>query len=726
MKKHFIYFAIVCALWQFQAVAQNSLRKGTVDSLLQVAKQSSGLERVVAYDKLSRQYWQSNADSSIHFASLALTEAQNDKGDQAFGEAYNSMGNAYSAKKEYEIALKYYDKAKEHREQANDLLKVVYTLSNMSIALNDLKRNSESIEMLKQAAEISNTISDYKLEAEMYQQIAYHYRLLHDLNRAIEYSLKAMNIKINHKIYDDIANNYSFIGSLHRDLKNFDLAEDYYLKAYEIWLKENDDPGLSEAYNNLGIIYEEKNDYQKALEYLSKSLDLSKKLNDSLGIATTYNNIGLIYTRIEQIDYGINAYIKSLNISNKINEISSYLNTCNNIAKAYLKKNDLAQSEKYVNTVINKIKEVDDLTIIQETYEILSEVNGRKGNYKKAYEYKKIQLAYNDSLYNQQQIRNIIEMQTRFESEAKEREIQILKKDSDIKQLEYDRQKFFQRILLIISVLLFILIISAVTSFVIIRRSNKLLAQKNAEFEDANIKLLESEKSLKELNATKDKLFSIIAHDLRNPFNALMGFSDLLERNYSLLSEEERLEYIGVISDSTQNLYKLLDNLLQWTRAQTGAITYTPENFKLRNLVVQETEILIPSSEKKKINLSISIDENTTVLADKNSIATVIRNLVSNAIKFTPSNGKIEIGAHRTDKSILVSVTDTGVGINSEDLEKIFMVDSSFTTKGTANETGTGLGLLLCKEFVEKNNGKIWVDSTKGKGSTFYFTLPES
>lgn len=718
----FTFFTFLCA----SAYSQKYQQKAIIDSLLQIANSTSGIKKVTAYDNISRLYWESNPDSVVYYASLAVTEAQKDKSNISLGEAYNSLGNAHAVRKEFELAIKYYHKSKEYREQANDPVKVAFSLNNISLALRSLNRFSESIASLKQAAELCNQAGDFENEASMNQQIANIYRNFHDLNRALEYAIKAVNIYQSHNIDLGLANSYNFIGSLHKDLRNIDLAEEYYMKAHNIWLKENDESGLSSAYNNLGIVYDEKGDDQKALEYYSKSLELSKSLEDSKGISIAFNNLGYIYIKINQLDNGIASYLKSLEISKTNNDKESYLNTCNNIAIAYLKKNDLEKSEKYVDIVLKGIKDISDITIIQETYKILSDINNKKGDYKKAFNYKTLELAYNDTLYNQQQSRNIIEMQTRFETEAKEKEIQILKKDNDIKQLEFSRQHFFQRILIIISILFLIIIIGAALSFRIIRNSNKLLAQKNEELEFANTKLKDSELNLRELNATKDKLFSIIAHDLKNPFNALMGFSDLLDRNYNFLTEEERKEYIGVISDSTQNLYKLLDNLLQWTRTQTGAITYVPESFKLFPLIKQEVDILTPNSDKKKIGIKLKISEEQFAFADKNSISTVIRNLVSNAIKFTSNGGSIEIAAKNIDNSVEISVSDSGIGIKGDDIDKIFMLDGSFTTKGTANESGTGLGLLLCKEFVEKNNGKIWVDSKKGKGSTFYFTIPSS
>jgi len=228
-----------------------------------------------------------------------------------------------------------------------------------------------------------------------------------------------------------------------------------------------------------------------------------------------------------------------------------------------------------------------------------------------------------------------------------------------------------------------------------------------------------------ELNATKDKFFSIIAHDLKNPFNALLGFSELLERNYDTYSKTEIKEYINVIYESSQSLFKLLDNLLQWSRTQTGSITYNPEQFELLPVIKQEVTYLQLNADKKKISIKILVNKSVKAYADKNIISSVIRNLVNNAIKFTNTNGRIEIWAQELTDEIEVSITDSGIGIDNVDLDKIFQLNSSISNKGTANEEGTGLGLLLCKEFIEMNNGRIWATSIKGKGSTFYFTLPK-
>ncbi len=233
-----------------------------------------------------------------------------------------------------------------------------------------------------------------------------------------------------------------------------------------------------------------------------------------------------------------------------------------------------------------------------------------------------------------------------------------------------------------------------------------------------------SEIKLTELNATKDKFFSIIAHDLKNPFNSIDGFSSLLieqihEKNYDKVKE-----YAGIIQNSSQRAMLLLANLMEWSHSQTGRIEYSPKPIEIGLLIDEITELLNYSTLQKTITLSVELPKNTIVLADKAMIGTILRNLVSNAIKFTHPGGKIIISAEEKPDEWLVCVSDNGVGIKPDTIEKLFRIDQNTSTSGTQNESGTGLGLILCKDFVEKHGGKIWVESEVGKGSKFCFTIP--
>ncbi len=235
--------------------------------------------------------------------------------------------------------------------------------------------------------------------------------------------------------------------------------------------------------------------------------------------------------------------------------------------------------------------------------------------------------------------------------------------------------------------------------------------------------LSDKNKSLKTLNMTKDKFFSIIAHDLKNPFNAILGFSELLSLKYHKISDEKKKKYIDIIFDSVTKIYKLLENLLQWARSQTDTIPFKPEEFLLDELINGNLELSVNQIKEKNLTISSNYLPGIKVFADRNMINTVVRNLITNAIKFT-ENGNINIRVLKSDHTITFEIEDTGVGIPKVKLNKIFEIEKEKSTEGTKGESGTGLGLIICKEFIEKNGGKISVRSVVNKGSTFKFILP--
>lgn len=228
---------------------------------------------------------------------------------------------------------------------------------------------------------------------------------------------------------------------------------------------------------------------------------------------------------------------------------------------------------------------------------------------------------------------------------------------------------------------------------------------------------------LKILNASKDKFFSIVAHDLKNPFQGLLGFSDFLYSDYDNLTEDEKKEYIGYIRITSRNAYNLLDNLLQWSRLQSGRIEINPAKINLFTAINSVIELLTSNAIRKKISVINKADQKLIVNSDNNMLNSILQNLISNAIKFTRQNGVVEIVSELSDGFVKVSVADNGVGINEKDIKKLFKIDQQISYVGTMDETGTGLGLLLCKEMVELIGGNISVESEEGKGSKFSFTL---
>lgn len=259
-------------------------------------------------------------------------------------------------------------------------------------------------------------------------------------------------------------------------------------------------------------------------------------------------------------------------------------------------------------------------------------------------------------------------------------------------------------------------LISLILSFILWRSKLTRIIQRD--------QIVKQNLSLFENNAQKDKFFSIIAHDLINPFNSIIGFSGLLldqvkEKNYSSVEH-----FASIIHKSANSNMDLLRNLMEWSRAHTGKMVYKPEQLELNEIVTEIEQLFNAALIQKKIDLSTKIPEKTMVFADRNMIQTIIRNLISNAIKFTNNEGKIMLSVQKIQQDYIISVKDNGVGIPPESLDGLFKIDQNNSTKGTQNESGTGLGLILCKELVEKHNGKIWVESELGKGTTFIFSIP--
>ena len=242
---------------------------------------------------------------------------------------------------------------------------------------------------------------------------------------------------------------------------------------------------------------------------------------------------------------------------------------------------------------------------------------------------------------------------------------------------------------------------------------------------EAENELKKSREHLRELNTTKNKFFSLLGHDLRSPFNSIIGFSEILYNETEAFSKAEIKKIAEGIYNTSRETYNLLNNLLEWSGTQTGRIKFEPVKTGIYDIVISTVDLLNDTAKKKDISVSVDIPEHLQVFADRNMTTTVVRNLLSNAIKFTHKKGSIKIGAQDTGKSVEIFIADTGVGIKPEDIKKLFRIDASFSKPGTAKEKGTGLGLIICKEFIAINNGDIRVESEIGKGSRFIVRLPK-
>jgi len=274
-----------------------------------------------------------------------------------------------------------------------------------------------------------------------------------------------------------------------------------------------------------------------------------------------------------------------------------------------------------------------------------------------------------------------------------------------------------------LEVFVLLLMIGFIHRFLVKIKTNKALKNQNLQILEANMQLKESEDNLREMNVTKDKFFSIISHDLKNPFTSLMSISNMLDENYDETDDEDIRYGVSRINNSVKHIYLLLENLLTWSRSQRGKICFQNKDFDLSMLITENINLYKTAAEKKQLKIENRVEENVIANGDRNTIGTIIRNLSGNAIKFTPAGGKITYSVAPMEQYLKIIIKDSGVGISPEDQSHLFCIDKKLKTEGTEGEKGTGLGLIICKEFAEKNGGEIGVTSARGEGSEFWFTV---
>ena len=737
-----------------------------IDSLFIELEKADDKSKIEILNNLSRSYWNYSVDSSFFYANEALNLAHIVQDDKGISDAYNRIGNVYSIQNENKKALEFYLKCLDMRLDLNDSKSISNVYNNIALLYKLDKKFGLALEYYYLALKESQDRNDKLDISSYYSSIAIIYGDLGDYKNSIKYLMLSLEIVKNLDNKDVLASVYNSLGNIYSEISSYEEALDYYLRALDIFKEINQRDGISMVYNNLGIIYQNlnetdkaleyyqktlqmdiesdykkgqatalnnigtvydnKGDREKALDYYNQALELNKELEIADGIATALNNIGLICLDLGNYEKAYTNLMESIEISKELNDIYSLSNNYNNLANLFLCQKKYSQTQNYLELASELAKKINAKEFMLESYDLYTKLYTEQNNYKKALEYYKLYSDMNDSVVTAQNSRRLAEVKVKFDTDYIESENKILKKDNEIHLLELDRQKNIMKYWIAFSILILVLAILSFNQFRLKKKTNNLLKNKNDQLRDANKKLIDSELNLKELNATKDKFFSIIAHDLKNPFQSLLGFSEILYDRRDQLKREEIFEYSRLIYESSQSLYSLLGNLLQWAKTQLGNTKLSPKNINIYESLNDILDLFNLTALNKNINIINLIEKDTYAFVDKHVASSVFSNLISNAIKFTNQGGEIKISCKESNNRLTISVLDNGNGISEENVNKLFRIDQNYSTKGTENESGTGLGLILCKELITQSNGEIYVESTLGKGSNFQFVLPLS
>ncbi|MBI9071323.1 MAG: GHKL domain-containing protein [Melioribacteraceae bacterium] len=675
-----------------------------IDSLKEVLTSLNKKAKVNALNVLSRHYFNiARLDSARFYSRAILKYADESNSDSIKALGYLGIAAPFIVEEKFDSASIYLSLALPFAEKLGkkNLLGRIY--ANTGVVYGRQGQFKKAIESVQKSLEIFQENKDTLQMAVGNGNIAYEYFNMGYYQTSSEYILKS--VELSEKINDMIG-----LGFMHRQMGNnlegmgsLDKANEQYNLALGIFQKEKDNAEIANTYSEIARIYIKKNEVESAIEVLKKASKIFNKYNLEYGktlVAKAYSQVYIKkgeYLTAGGFEIAARDYYKKNDFKSEL--VSSYLRLAQincNLKNFRAAKKMITQAEQLLNSLTS-------LTLWEEFFKIKSEYYSKTYNYRLAYENHKKLLAIKDSILSSKISSQINDLQIKYQSEKKQRENDLLIAQNEIQKKEVLEQKLIRNFIIafLVGFLIFMTLL--------IRRYR------------ATYKLTQE---LNHSNATLNKFFSIISHDLKNLFSGQLSYTDLLVSDINNLSQDELHQHLKTIQGSLKNSFRFTENLFSWSMSQQGKIEYISEEIFIETIIDEVISLLQNNAESKKIMLVKNLSVNFSFIADSETIKTVLRNIVNNAIKFTNENGFIKISADKTESSVVISVEDNGIGIDPENIPYLFSIEKNISTKGTANEKGTGLGLILCREFIEKNKGTISVESEPGIGSKFIISIP--
>jgi signal transduction histidine kinase len=589
---------------------------------------------------------------------------------QFLGEIWNAKGELEYVKKEYNQAISFYNQA----------LKLA-------------KENNQSI-----------------LEADVFLNKGRSFQRKGDYDHALSLINQAQEIYQKEESKSGICEALMLSGKVLYSLTDYEQALLMYDRGIELGEEVGLEKEIEDACLAIAEVYLAQNKTRDAIGYLNDYLRFKQLRHDTVGLINAQIGLGKYYFQIKNYDKASLLFHEAKNLLSNRLDVSLEGKMLLEMSKLYAAKEDPQQAKSYAQKALVIASTLDEKQMKADCYGVFSDLYEHLGDYRSSLFYKKKSSEINDSILNTNTLVALRNITVGEDSQERNRVIEELEQENLSLTQYWSKERSKGYILLVSTIFLFVFVLVLFLLFRAKNKAEKALKAKNIELE--------------KLNATKDKFFSIIAHDLKSPFNSLLGFSEMLSLHAETRSYGDMMEQSKIIYNSTRKLYSLVDTLLQWSRTQLGTTEYRPDRMDVGIVTSNIVSILRINAEEKDIVISVDVDKGLLAWADKNLYSAVLRNLVSNAIKFSKVGSVIKVSASVNKQFIEISVSDSGVGITKENLQKIFNVDSNVSTKGTFNEKGTGLGLVLCKEFVEINKGTLRAESRLEKGSIFKFTIP--
>ncbi|MEL6917964.1 MAG: ATP-binding protein [Bacteroidota bacterium] len=587
----------------------------------------------------------------------------------------------------------------------------IQSLLNIGDYYSDKGDNTHAIDYYKKSLALANETQDYPLMLRSQNSLAGEYTYKGNYAEALNNYLEGIDLatEFNDKLMLSIMNEN--IANLYASQKDYKEALNFYEKVKKLNVAIGVDTNMAESMSNMASIYADMGKLEYAMFHVNKSIAIFEKHKIMDWLAYAYEIKGKVYLKQNKFKWALYWYNQSDMLHKNLQDDRAKIDLLNGMAEAYLGLGKDSISQINALEAFSISDKINFMEGKQKCAKTLYKINKNNADFATALQYHEVFQKLSDSLSTNENKKSLAMLNTKIEHDE-QRNILIQKNEKALaKQRNY--------VYAALSILIIFIVIT-----ILIRRGEKIQKKLNVELKAKKKALEKRERELKGINETKTKLFSIIGHDLRGPIGALQGLLKLFKDGE--MTKNELFEFIPKLRADVDHISFTLNNLLSWGQTQLNGIVTKPELVALEHIVDDNINLLSEIAENKSIRLLNKLPENTLIWSDGNQVDIVVRNLISNALKFTPENGLVSIEAKEKTHHWEISVRDTGIGMDKTMQEEIFVKSSNLTTYGTNNEKGTGLGLSLCKEMLEKNDGEIWVKSDLKKGSTFFFTLPKA
>ncbi|MDA3954805.1 MAG: tetratricopeptide repeat-containing sensor histidine kinase [Bacteroidales bacterium] len=663
----------------------------SIDSILvSIRSMPNDTNKVLKLAKLAKKYTKFQIDTSLILGNDALKLAQSLEYKRGVAYSFYILGIVYRYYGDYDKSLDYSQKAFEIFENINNKSYKGLTLNSLG---NLYKRKGDyeaSLNSFLQGLAICNELKDSSLISSIINNIALLYLEMEQYDKSLEYQFKNLEIKKKLELHDNIPI----------------------------------------VLSNIGIVYNAKGEFKIALDYYKEALDLIPLSVNNYDKTLLLHNTGNAYLKINRYSEANYYYQKALELEQKIGGKSLKIYTLRGIGLVLIKTGKFSEGEKYLLESFQLAKELGELGKQSVIAFSLCWAYENQKQYKNGLIYSKLYIELKDSILDLGKIKQIATLEQKYDAEKREQQIAFMEKEQVLQKLELskreveNKQKSLQRNILFIAIILTLLL--AIYFWLENKKRKKLytlLQKQNSKILDQRSEIAKQNDELLESNKTKDKLFQIIAHDLRSPLISVDSIARLIPYWLENQDYDSLYKFSETLEISVNNVLSLVDDLLNWALTQQNKFPIHPKSFYLKKAILKSIEIYKPIAKIKNISLEFICSKDIVVFADQNMLSAVVRNLLNNAVKFTPEKGEIIIGFEENNSFAKIWVKDSGIGISDEKKDLVFQLDNG-NCKGTQGESGKGLGLFFCKEFVSLNNGNIFVESDKGKGTTITFTLP--